>query len=539
MAQAASAIGRDFSYELVVAAAPGDEAETRTRLDQLVAAGLVFQIGTPPAASYQFKHALVQETAYSTLLRGPRQALHERLAAALEKRLRITGDGEPEILALHLAEAGHLERAASYWLDAGRREAGRSANIEAIAHLTRGIEALTGLAEAPERLRLELALQLALGPSLLANEGFSSVNGEAAYLRAQALAERLGDDRALFAAAWGRWMQISQGPLSGDAVAGLIKQLFRAAEQINDPGLRLQSHHAAWVTTLWLGQPVVAYDHVRKGLALYDREKHGRHAILYGGHDPAACGCGHAAIALWIMGYPDQAVTSLRRGIAFASDLGHAPSIAHALWLAGFVHMMRRDLPETLATGERLVTLGIEHGFAVYRVAGQALRGWARTSLAAPEEGLLEMRDAMDAYRSLAGVMRGPFLVALADAERCAGHFDRAEATLDQARAIVTHRGEQLWIGGVQRARGDLAAARPSPDLAAAEHFHEEALAIARQLGAKSAEVRAARGLARLWLRQGKVPEARALLAPLVGWFSEGLDTPDLMDAKALLEEIG
>jgi class 3 adenylate cyclase/predicted ATPase len=538
VAQTASAIGRDFPYDLVVAAAPRDEAETRAALDQLVAAGLVFRSGTPPAAGYQFKHALVQDTAYSTLLRGPRRALHERIAEAIEKRMPEAGDGEPEILAHHFAEAGQPERAASYWLDAGRREAGRSANIEAIAHLQRGIEALAPVAETPERLRLELALQLALGPSLMANEGFASAQGEAAYLRAWALAERLGDDRALFSAAWGRWMTTAQGPLNDKTVTDIVKELFRAAEQINDPGLRLQAHHAAWVTTLWLGEPAATHDHVSKGLALYDREKHGRHAVLYGGHDPAACGCGHDAIALGIMGYPDQALASLRHGIAFANDLGHAPSVAHALWLAGFVHMMRRDAPAALETGKRLVTLGSEHNFAVYRVAGRVLRGWARALLGAPEEGLAEMREATDVYRSLAGVMTGPFLVALADSERQASHFDRAEATLVQAQAVVTHRGEQLWIGGVLRSMGDLAASRPPADLAAAERLYTEALAIARRLGAKSLELRATKSLARLWWRRGKAREARDLLAPVLGWFTEGFDTSDLIEAKGLLEEI-
>jgi predicted ATPase len=174
VAQTGSAIGRGFPYDLLVAAAPRGQAESRAALEQLVAAGLVFQRGSPPAAAYQFKHALVQDTAYSTLLRGPRQALHGRIAAALEKRTREASDCEPEILAHHFAEAGQPERAASYWLAAGRREAGRSATIEAIAHLRRGIAALAAVAETPERLRLELDLQLALGPALMANEGFAS-----------------------------------------------------------------------------------------------------------------------------------------------------------------------------------------------------------------------------------------------------------------------------------------------------------------------------------------------------------------------------
>jgi class 3 adenylate cyclase len=538
VAQTASAIGRDFPYDLVVAAAPRGEAETLANLDQLVAAGLVFQHGIPPAAAYQFKHALVQDTAYSTLLRGPRQALHERIAAALERRIGETGDGEPEILAHHFAEAGQPERAAAYWLDAGQREASRSANIEAVAHLTRGIEALTALPETPERLQFELALQLALGPSLLAVEGFTSARGEAAYLRARAMAERLGDKRALFTAVWGCWLTKSQGRLDDGAVNDLVSELFRAAESINDPGLRLQAHHAAWVTTLWIGQPAASHDHVTKGLALHDREKHRRHTVLYGGHDPAACAYGHDAIALWALGYPDQALASARRGIALACDLGHAPSVAHALCLAGFVHMMRRDAVAALETSERLVTLGSEHDFAVYRVGGRVLRGWARALLDAPEEGLAEMRAATDAYRSLAGIMAGPFLLSLADSERRAHHFDRAEATIVQADAVITHRGERLWTGGVLRSRGDLAVTRPAADLAAAERFYAEALAIAREVGAKSPQLRATKGLARLWHRQGKAKEARDLLAPTLSWFTEGFDTLDLIEAKALLERM-
>jgi predicted ATPase len=539
VAQTTSAIGREFPYDLAVAALSGDEAQTRSGLDQLVAAGLVFQNGIPPAAAYQFKHALVQDTAYSTLLRGPRQALHGRLAAALEKRIRDGGDGEPEILAHHFAEAGQPERAASYWLDAGRREAGRSANVEAIVHLQRGIQALASVTETPERLQLELALQLALGPPLMANEGFASAHGEAAYVRARAVAERLGDDRALFAAAWGHWMTVGQDRRGDANVNDLVSGLFRVAESIGDAGLLLQAHHAAWVTRLWVGELASTHDHVSQGLALYDRETHGRHAVLYGGHDPAACGCGHDAIALWMMGYPDQALASLRRGIAFASDLGHPPSVGHALWLAGFVHMMRRDPQAALQTGERLVALGSEHDFAVYRVAGRVLRGWALTLLGpSAEEGLAEMREATDAYRLLAGVMAGPFLVALADSERRAHHFDRAEATLVQAQAVVTQRGEQLWIGSILRSRGDLAASRRPADLLAAERLYEEALAIAQRLGAKSLELRAVKRLAQIWWRRGKPREARDLLGPMLSWFSEGFDTPDLFEAMELLEEI-
>lgn len=539
VAQAASAIGRDFPYDLAVAAMAGDEARTRTGLGQLVAAGLVFQYGTPPAALYQFKHALVRDVAYSRLLRGPRQALHGRIAHHLQGRARETGDAAPEMLAYHFAEAAQPEQAASYWLEAGRREAGRSANLEAIGHFKRGIAAVASLDEPPARSRLELAHQLALGPCLLATQGFRSAELKAAYLRAAAIAERLGDDRALFTATWGNWLTKGQDNAHDMETDALMARLFAAADTIGDSGLCLQAHHAAWVRTLWLGQPLATHEHVTTGLALYDHERQGEHAVLYGGHDAAVCGHAHNAIALWCLGQPDQALASAHRGIALATDLGHAPSLAHALWLAGFVHQMRRDAAAALATAEQLLALAGQHDFAVHHVTGRMLKGWARALLGASEpDGLAEMRAGVKDYRRLAGVMAGPYLVSLADSERRARHFDRAEATLAEAESVVTLRGEQIWIGGVLRSRGDVAASRPTPDLATAEHFYARALAVARRFGARSLELRAAKGLARVWHRQHKTQEARTLLAPVLTWFTEGFDTLDLVEAKAVLDAL-
>lgn len=539
VAQAASAIGREFPHDLAVAAMSGDEARTRTGLGQLVDAGLVFQYGTPPAAHYQFKHALVRDVAYSRLLRGPRQALHDRIARHLQGRLHETGDAEPEMLAYHFTEAAEPERAAAYWLDAGRREAGRSANLEAIGHLKRGITALSALDETPARLRLELALQLALGPCLLATQGYRSPELKSAYLRAGAIAERLGDGRALFTATWGNWLTKGQDDVHDAETDGLMARLFTAANAIGDRGLSLQAHHAAWVRTLWMGQPLATHKHVTTGLALYDRERQAEHAVLYGGHDAAVCGHAHHGIALWSMGHPDQALASTRRGIELATELGHAPSLAHALWLAGFVHQMRRDPPAALATAEQLLALASLHDFTVHRATSRVLRGWARALLGAGErDGLAEMRAAVTDYRRLAGVMAGPYLVSLADSERRAGYFDRAEATLAEAESVVTQRGEQIWIGGVLRSRGDVAASRPTPDLATAEDFYAQALAIARRVGARSLELRAAKGLARVWHRQHKTQEARALLAPVLAWFTEGFDTLDLIEAKAVLDAL-
>ncbi len=537
VAQTGAAIGREFPHELVAAVAPRAEAETREALARLVAAGLVFQRGMPPAADYQFKHALVQDTAYGTLLRGPRQALHGRIAEAIETRMPDRAEREPEILAHHLAEAGQPERAASYWLAAGRREAGRSANVEATAHLRRGIETLAALAETPERIRLELALQLALGPAVMSIYGFGIPEADSAYRRARQLAESSGDHWSLFAALWGLWLSTGQSGEGGHRES-LVDELFRVAEPLGDPGLRMQAHHAAWATLTFHGDLIGSREHVHQGLKLYDRKEHGTHALLYGGHDPAVCGAGLGAIALWLLGYPDQALKSVRQGMDLANDLAHVPSIAHSLWFAGVIHMMRRDAPAVLDTGERLVTLGCEHGLAQYEAMGGIIRSWARAQMGEVEEALGELREAIRVYRAAASVMLGFVIAALAEVELRGGHIDMAGAALDDADAEIERKAELVWIPLLLRVRGDLRVALAPADGLAAEQLYAQALAMAREAQAKSLELRAALGLALLWRKEGRAKEARDLLAPIYGWFTEGLDTPDLREAKALLDEL-
>jgi len=534
VAQAGGAIGREFPYDLLVSAAPRAEAETRNALDQLVGAGLVFQHGVPPAATYHFKHALVQDTAYGTLLRGPRQALHGRIAEAIEKRTPERGEREAEVLAHHFAEAGQPERAAAYWLAAGRRDAGRSSNVEAIAHLGRGIQVLAAVAETPEHLRLELALQLALGPALMTSKGFGGPGVVAAYLRGRELAGRLGDDRALFAAVWGAWL--STGQSQGGYRVALVDELSRVAERMGDPELRLQAHHAAWPTFFFGGDLTHSLDHIRKGLKLYDREKHGTHALLYGGHDPAVCGLGNHAEALWILGYPDQAVGKVSQSMVLANDLAHMPTVGYALFVTGRVHMMRRDAPTALDIGGRLVALSREHGLAQYEAVGGIVRGWARAQLGEPEEGLAELSAAVSAYRSSAQAVLSFFLVALAETELRGGYIDRADATLAEAQAVATDRRELLWMSQIMRVKGDLQATRTPANVPAAKQFYDQSLVFARERKAMSLELQASLGLAKLLLKQGQQKEARDLLAPICSWFTEGFDTPDLKEAKALLD---
>ena len=533
-AQAGGAIGREFSYPLLIAAASGSEAAVRDGLDRLVRAGLVFQRGVPPAAEYQFKHALVQDTAYGTLLRSTRQKLHLRIAAALRDQSPGTVERAPEVLAHHLALAGHLDSAAAHWLEAGRRAAARSANLEAVAHLTRGIEALSSVADTAERAHQELALQLALGPALMTTRGFNAPEPERAYQTARQLSERLGDDRARFASIWGLWL-VSGSSGRPAFRRELADELFRVAERIGDGGLLLEAHHAGWATDMSAAHHISAREHVLDGLALYDREEHRSHALVYGGHDPAVCGKGHGAIMLWLLGYPDQAALEARDVVVFAETIGHVPSVGHALWWAAMVHQLRGDAAPVLDHSKRLLTLGTEHALRQYQVIGSITHGWAFTHLSDVEEGLSELRQAVISYT---GTQRAYFGAILAETELHAGDFDRATAALNDAAAIANRLDETWWRAGMLCVEGDILITRSADQGRAAEERYREAIAIAQDQRSKSLELRASTRLARLWHEQDRRAEARDLLAPVYGWFSEGFDTPDLKEAKALLDAL-
>ena len=305
------------------------------------------------------------------------------------------------------------------------------------------------------------------------------------------------------------------------------------AGPLNDPGLELQAHHAAWATLIFYGDLAGSQEHVRRGLQIYDQEKHGTHALLYGGHDPAVCGTGQGGMALWMLGYPDKAADSVREGIALANDLAHLPSVGHALWFAGVVYMMRRDTTTVLDLGERLVGLSRER--PQYKAIGGIMRGWARARSGDLEEGLAELRESIGIYRMTAAAMVRFFMVALADTELLSGHMDKACVALDYA--VGAQRQELIWTSEILRATGDLRRAQKPGDLSAAEQLYHQAMSTARDHNAKSLELRAALALARLMCRQGRSQDAMGFLKPLYSGFTEGFATTDLQEAKAFLDQ--
>ncbi|MBV8110702.1 MAG: AAA family ATPase [Hyphomicrobiales bacterium] len=534
VAQIGAAIGREFAHALLAEVVRKPEAELGSALDRLIQAGLLFRQSVPPHATYLFKHALVQDAAYGTLLRGPRQALHARIAAAIETRMPERVEREPELLAYHYAGAGQPDTAAGYWLAAGRLAARRSANSEAVAHLTRGIAGVGGLPETEERNRQELALQLALGPALLSSRGFGDPEASAGYQRAAELARRLGDDRDRFAATWGLWISIRASSASDHMRLRLqyLGEMVEAAERTGDPELLLQAHHSSWSTRIWNGEFARATEHVRSGLALYDRERHRHHALMYGGHDPAVCGKGQGAVALWALGCPDQAVQSARNGIVLGQASDHLPSLLHSLWFAASVYFLRRQAADVLECSARLLALGGEHGLKLYEAIGGVFHGWARIQQSDAQAGLAELRAAVAAYATTAHVNLDLYRAILAEAELRAGNLEEAAAVLNQGERTA----DEWWRAGYLRLRGDLLLRGPGDERAAAERLYREAISVAAGQQAKSLELRAATSLARLLRDEGKRDEARNLLAPVYGWFTEGFDTLDLKEAEALLD---
>jgi class 3 adenylate cyclase len=536
LAQIGAAIGREFSHGLMAAVAGKPEAEVQPALDRLVAAGLLFRQGSPPHATYLFKHALVQDAAYGTLLRGPRQELHARIAAATETGMPERVEREPELLAYHYAEAGQPDTAAGYWLAAGRLAARRSANSEAVAHLRRGIAALRGLPETVERNRLELALQLALGPALLSSRGFGDAEASTGYQRAAELARRLGDDRDRFAATWGLWITIRAKSASDHMRLRLeyLGEMVEAAERTGDAELLLQAHHSSWSTRIWNGEFASASEHVRSGLALYDPERHRHHALMYGGHDPGVCGNGQGAVALWALGWPDRAVQSARESIALGETLDHLPSLLHSLWFASSVYFLRRQAADVLACSARLLALGSEHGLKLYEAIGGVFHGWALIQQLDAQAGLAELRAAVATYATTAHVNLDLYRAILAEAELRAGNFEEGTAVLIQGERST----DEWWRAGYLRLRGDLLLRGPNDDRGAAERLYRQAISVAAGQQAKSLELRAATSLAMLLGEQGRRSEGYAVLAPVYGWFTEGFGTLDLKEAKALLGEL-
>jgi class 3 adenylate cyclase/predicted ATPase len=536
IAQIGAVLGREFAYQLIEPVAQRPERELQAGLDQLNEAGLLFCRGTAPHASYLFKHALVQDAAYSTLLRGRRQELHARVAAALEQHFADLVERQPELLAHHLTSAGDTERAVNQWLKAGRHAAARLAYLEAIAHFERSLSLLPSLPEGPVRNGREIELQLALGLCLFTAKG--AVNAMPAYTRALELAEVSGEPQQRFEALYGVWQSTRDNVSGGIAAAKpLSESLLRMAEREGDDGLRLQAHHSGWTTWLHAGDPAKTREHADAGRLLYDPEKHASHRLVYGGHDPGVCAQMSGAWAESLLGYPDKALASIARGLALAERIAHPFTLGLALTQSSVVYLNRREPERALRQLDTAEALAAEQRLSLMNETGM-LRGAALLAQGAVDEAIARIREGVAKWTGLGRTKEFPFgLASLAEGLARRGDRAGALAALREGLATADATGEHKWDAELHRLTGTVLLAENKLDEGQASL--QQAIRIARDQQAKSLELRAVTNLARLWGEQGRRAEANDLLAPVYGWFTEGLDTRDLKEAKTLLDELG
>jgi class 3 adenylate cyclase/predicted ATPase len=538
VAQIGAALGRSFSYKLISAVAGMPQQKLDGALEQLASAELIFRRGVPPDAEYTFKHALVQDAAYATLLRARRRQLHQAIAAALEREFPETAATQPELLAHHCTEASLAEQAVQYWRRAGERALARSANLEAIAHLTRGIQLLDSLPQGRQRDEQELMFQASLVAPLWTNCGFGSPEAERASRRALELCQRAAPDTpAHFRALYGlAYAYLIRGDLR--RARPLAEQLLDLAGRLQDPELLAYAHFEMGCELLWSAELVAARAHLEQGIALYDpewgRPASSRHAFN------CASNC-HAFLTrvCWHLSYPEHAMRHRGQAIAIAEDISHPFSQAVALGWTAALHQLRGETRRTQELAETLLAFATEQVFPFFAAHSMVFRGWALVEHGQSEEGIAQLREGLIAYRATGAELESShWLGLLAEVCRHTGKAEEGLRVVAEAFDHIAQSGIVYYEPELQRLEGELRLCHDPADAQKAEACFRRALAVARQQQAKSWELRAVMSLARLWRDQGKPQQARELLAPVYGWFTEGFDTRDLKEAKALLDEL-
>jgi class 3 adenylate cyclase/tetratricopeptide (TPR) repeat protein len=530
VAQIGAAIGRRFPYTLLRAVCPLGEDELRGALTRLVVSELVSQRGTPPSAVYAFKHALVQDAAHGTLLRAARRQLHAQIAEALENQSPEIIEIQPELLAQHYAEAGLVEKSVAYWGKAGRRSAARSAMAEAAAQFQKGLDQLALLPDSSERRRQELEFYDALGGALRTIKGFAAAETGSAFASARRLWEQLDCPS--------EFLQIPLRQATYHALRGefdlalyLAEYVLHLSRQRNEMTGLIAALHNIGQTLMFTGRFASSRSHIEEALALYDPISHPGIAERY---VPAR---GNLAIILFCLGHPDQALSEISAIIAEARKLAHPQFLVMARVFAAILLSLIGDNVALDQEADELVAAAIEHGFSLYHAQGTIFRGWVKVDNGNISEGIHLLHSGSNAYRATGSEVWMPhYRALLATAFGIVGQVEEALTLLDDTLNIVARTGEHWFAAELNRLKGQILLRQGHFE--EAEELYRKALSIAREQEAKLWELRAAVSLAHLWRDQGRPAEAHNLLAPVYGWFAEGFDTPDLKEAKALLDAL-
>ena len=545
VAQIGAAIGREFSHILLAAVVAEPEAELRSALDRLVKAGLLlFRQGVPPHSTYLFKHALVQDAAYGTLLRGPRRALHARIAGTLESRFAEFAESRPELLAYHYTEAGLIEKAAALWGKAGLRSLNRSGLMEAAAQLTRALSQIETLPSTTALRRDQISLQIGLVNALAHLKGQASPETKASLDQARSLIERAEahgelpeDPLLLFSVLYGFYFA-NQVAFNGDAMRELAAQVMALAEKQRATVPLMIAHRLMGNCLFLTGDIAGGRAQLDQAMALYDPAEHRPLATRFAQDVGVGILCWRA-LASQVLGYPESASRDAERALKDAREIDQAATLMYALGLTSLVFIACGNYTTANTQSDELVPLADEKGALLWKALGMMNRGWILALTGKASDATQMLTSGITSGRSLGATLARPtYLSHLAQAHVELSQHDEAWRCIGEAMTMMGATKEKWYEAEIHRIAGDLTLLSPEPDATKAEAYFERALAVAGQQRAKSWELRAAMSLARLWRDQGKVQQARELLAPVYGWFTEGFDTHDLKEAKALLDEL-
>ena len=455
LAQLGATLGREFSYELLQAVSPWDEGTLQRGLHQLVEAEFLYQRGAPPQATYLFKHALIQDAAYQSLLRSTRQQYHQRIAQVVEARFPELCETQPELLAHHYTEASLIMQAMPYWQRAGQRAIERSANLEAVGHLTTGLEVLKTLPDTGERTQQELALLTTLGPAMIVIKGYGAPEVEDTYLRARELCQQVDDPAQLFPVVRGLWNRYLMRAEHQQA-RELGERLLSLAHSLHNPASLIEAHRV-FGTVLWnRGELPLAYEHLEQGIALYKPHQHRTLAFRYGA-DPGVVCRFYAAVVLWSRGYPQQARRRMEEALTLAQEISHPHSLAFVLVFAAILHRLCGEVQAAYARADMATLLAAEQGIAQWFAGGTILRGWAVAAQGQAVEGVTQIYQGLAAWRAAwAEVLRPSWLALLAEAYAAGNNPAGGLHGLAEALVLVEATGERWYEAELYRLRGEL-----------------------------------------------------------------------------------
>ncbi|HEX2217377.1 MAG TPA: AAA family ATPase [Gemmatimonadales bacterium] len=536
VAQIAACIGREFDHELLAAVAGLDERDLHDALDQLVRAELLFRRGTPPEAAYSFKHALIRDAAYESLLRSRRQQLHGRIADAIERQAHEVTEVEPETVAHHLTEAGLAQRAVEYWLKAGQRASSRSAHKEAINHLTQGLRLLTTLPTTDERARRELELQIALGAPLLATKGFAAPEVEAAYARAERLGRELGE-RSHLATALRGLCYVHHVRAGLRHVEELTAELLGLAGQTSSSVLQADAHNAAGFNLFHLGRFRLARDHLQRAVERLDPSSGLAHATSLG-VNVGVFNRAYAGHCDWHLGDPERALEEVHEAIDLARRFANPFSVAVALAYTAMLHQFRREPDRVRERAEAVLAVSGERGFSYYRAWAEIMDGWATAVAGDAMDGILRIQQGLADINATGAQLRLPYYHGLlGELYLRAGQVDAAAGALAEAFAVAERNAETWYDTDLWLLKGAIRLAVAADEQQAADCYGR-AMEIGRAQGAMTLVLRAALRFARLRSEQGRRMEAHDLLAPATGWFDREAEFSELNEARILLEAL-